>query len=58
MGTGRLLCLVGKHQWHNDWDEDKHEVYWVCKRCRLIKSNRPWPIGDAGSSGGGGSGAV
>ena len=53
MGTGRLLCLVGKHQWHNDWDEDKHEVYWVCKRCRLIKSNRPWPIADAGGSSGG-----
>jgi hypothetical protein len=29
----RLICLVRRHQWHNGWDEERHEVVWTCKRC-------------------------
>jgi hypothetical protein len=29
----RLICLVRRHQWHNGWDEDRHQTVWTCKRC-------------------------
>ena len=31
--TQRLSCLGRRHQWHNGWDEDEHQVLWTCKRC-------------------------
>lgn len=33
----RLICLVLRHQWHNGWDEERHEVVWTCKRCGKSK---------------------
>jgi hypothetical protein len=29
----RLICLVRRHQWHNGWDEDRHQTVWTCRRC-------------------------
>ena len=29
----RLTCLVRRHQWHNGWDEERHQTVWTCKRC-------------------------
>ena len=29
----RLICLIRRHQWHNGWDEDRHQTLWTCKRC-------------------------
>jgi hypothetical protein len=26
----RLICLVRRHQWHNGWDEDRHQTVWTC----------------------------
>jgi RNase P subunit RPR2 len=34
-----LKCLVGRHQWHNGWDDYLHQVVWTCKRCG--KTRRP-----------------
>ena len=31
--NARLICLVRRHQWHNGWDEDRHQTVWTCKRC-------------------------
>jgi hypothetical protein len=35
--TPRLICLVRRHQWHNGWDEDRHQTVWTCKRCGAMK---------------------
>jgi hypothetical protein len=32
-----LKCLIGRHQWHNGWDEDRHQTLWTCKRCGATK---------------------
>jgi len=29
----RLTCLVKRHQWHNDWDDFRHQTLWTCTRC-------------------------
>lgn len=49
-----LRCLVRRHQWHNGWDEDRHQTVWTCKRCGARR--RSDDMGDAyllgGPSGG------
>ena len=42
----RLICLVRRHQWHNGWDEDRHQTVWTCKRCGATKRSD-----DMGASG-------
>jgi hypothetical protein len=51
----RLICIVRRHQWHNGWDEDRHQTVWTCKRCGAKRSDE---IGDPGTlaPGGGGGG--
>ena len=33
----RLICLIRKHQWHNGWDDFRHQTVWTCKRCGATK---------------------
>jgi len=47
--TRRLSCLVGRHRWHNGWDEDRHQAVWTCNRCGKTRSpNRTRYLGTGG----------
>ncbi len=50
-----LACLIGRHQWHNGWDEDRHQTLWTCKRCGATRRSdeKGIPPMDYGSLGGG-----
>jgi hypothetical protein len=50
----RLVCLVRRHQWHNGWDEERHEVVWTCKRCGATKRDERGDPGTLDPFGGGG----
>ena len=52
----KLRCAFRRHQWHNGWDAEKHEVVWTCKRCGLIRTELDPRTFDAGGSLGGGAG--
>jgi hypothetical protein len=47
----RLVCLVRRHQWHNGWDEDRHQTLWTCKRCGATRSSDENGIRPAGNPG-------
>jgi hypothetical protein len=53
----KLRCLFRRHQWHNGWDAEKHEVLWTCKRCGLVKTELE-RVHDTGGFAGGGGGDV
>ena len=53
--NARLISLVRRHQWHNGWDEDRHQTVWTCTRCgktRGQKDLRKWGAMGGGQSGG------
>jgi hypothetical protein len=58
--TPRLICLVRRHQWHNGWDEDRHQTVWTCKRCGTTKRSEetgdPGTLDPFGGAHGGGGG--
>lgn len=54
----RLICLVRRHQWHNDWDEDQHVTVWTCKRCGVVRGSDASGVRKAWYVAGGGGGVA
>ena len=38
-----LICLIRRHQWHNGWDEDRHQTLCTCQRCGKTKLGKEDP---------------
>jgi hypothetical protein len=34
----RLKCLLGRHDWHSEYDHEAQRVIWSCRRCDLIRA--------------------
>ena len=54
----RLICLVRRHQWHNGWDDDRHQTVLTCMRCGKTRVRfgemdlgKIWPPGATGGGG-------
>ena len=40
---GPLKCLLGRHDWHSEYDHEAQHVTWSCRRCGRIRLRATGP---------------
>jgi hypothetical protein len=51
-------CLLGRHDWHSEYDKEHERVNWTCRHCGSIKARATGPAARSTFFGLGGGGQL